>query len=133
MRRIALILLMALLPLQSIGAAAAYACAHERAPSGGHVAEAAPAHSHSHSHSHDPAHERADLAAATDDGSVEEDSERDSASASTCHGQGSAAVFACALVAPAPAAAGIVPSPYARFIAERFLESALRPPVLHHA
>lgn len=127
MRRIALILLMALLPLQSIWAAASNACPHEHVSGGKHAADPA------HERAHQQAHEHADTAAVTDDASANTDSERNSTAGSTCHGQGSAAVFADGLVALVPMAAGIVPSPYARFIAERFLESALRPPVLHHA
>ena len=127
MRRIALILLMALLPLQSIWAAASHACPHGRVSAGEHATD------FTHEHTHDQAHAYAGADAASDNASADADSERDSGTASTCHGQGSAAVFARGLVAPAPAAAGIVPSPYARFVADRFLESALRPPVLHHA
>ena len=123
MRRIALILLMALLPLQSIWAAASHACPHEGVSAGKHAADQA----------HKHAHEHAGTAAITDDASANADGHAGNATGSTCHSQGSAAVFADGFVAPAPAAAGIVPSPYARFVAERFLESALRPPVLHHA
>ena len=79
------------------------------------------------------AHEHAGTAAVTDGASADTDSERGSASDSTCHGQGSAAVFADDLVALAPTVAGIVPSPYARFFADRFPESPLRPPVLQLA
>ncbi|MDP1691799.1 MAG: hypothetical protein Q8L49_07605 [Burkholderiaceae bacterium] len=124
MRRIALILLVLLLPLQSIWAAAAHACPHESASAGHYAADAA------HAHAHDLAHERAGTAATTDDGSADAGSERDSAASSTCHGQGNAAVLGDDLVAVTVAVAGVMSSPYARFVADRFLESPLRPPVL---
>ncbi len=127
MRRIALILLMALLPLQSIWAAATHACPHERVSAGKQVADPA------HEHAHERAHEHAVTAAVADDMSADTDGNPGSTAGSTCHGQGSAAVFADGLVALVPTAAGIVPSPYARFVADRFLESPLRPPVLQRA
>ena len=123
MRRIALILLMVLLPLQSIWAAAANACPHEQRAAGKHAAGKA----------HEPGHEHAATAAVTDDGSAGTDAERGGAIGSTCHGQGNAAILADGLVAATVAALGIVPSPYARFVADRFLESPLRPPVLQFA
>ena len=123
MRRIALVLLMLLLPLQSIWAAASNACPHERGSGGRHAADAA------HAHAHGLAQEHAGTAAATDDGSADADSERHSATSSTCHGQGNAAVLGDDLVAVTVALADVVPSPYARFVADRFLESPLRPPV----
>ena len=114
---------MVLLPLQSIWAAAASACPHERVSAGEQAADQA----------HIQTHEHAGTATATDGASADTNSERGSASDSTCHGQGSAAVFADDLVALAPAAAGIVPSLYARSFADRFPESPLRPPVLQLA
>ena len=123
MRRIALILLMVLLPLQSIWAAASDACPHERVSAGKHAADQA----------HEQAHEHAGSAAITDDSSASADDHSGNATGSTCHSQGNAAVLAEGLVTAAVSAASILPSPYARFVADRFLESALRPPVLHHA
>ena len=114
---------MVLLPLQSTWAAAASACPHERVSAGKHAADQA----------HIQAHEHTGTATATADDSADTNSERGSASDSTCHGQGSAAVFADDLVALAPTVAGIVPSAYARFVADRFPESPLRPPVLQLA
>ena len=123
MRRIVLILLMALLPLQSIWAAASKACPHERVSAGKHAADQA----------HQQAHEHAGTAGVTDDGSADTDSERGGAAGSSCHGQGNAAVFVNDLVTLTVSPAGIVPTAYTRFIAERFLESPLRPPVLQLA
>lgn len=119
MRRIALILLMVLLPLQSIWAAAGNACPHERVSAGKHAANQA----------HEHAHEHAGTAANNDDASANADGHAGNATGSTCHSQGNAAVLAQDLVTAAVLAAGILPSPYARFVAERFLESPLRPPV----
>jgi hypothetical protein len=125
-RRIVLILLMVLLPLQSTWAAAASACPHERVSAGKHTADAA--HERGHEHAGIAA-----IAAIADDGSTNSDNGRGSAAGSTCHGQGNAAVIAHKLVALTPVAAGIVPTAYARFVADCFLESPLRPPVLHLA
>ena len=119
MRRIALTLLMLLLPLQSIWAAAANACPHAQRAAGAHAAVVA----------HEHAHEHGESAAAADDVSADTDSTVSSAAGSTCHGQGNAAVLGDDVVALTVAAAGVMSSPYARFVADRFLESPLRPPV----
>ncbi len=123
MRRIALILLMVLLPLQSIWVAAANACPHERLSAGKPVAD--------HAHAH--AHEYAGNAADANDVPADADGNPGSGVGSPCHGQGNAAVLTEDLVTAAVSAAGILPSPYTRFVADRFLESPLRPPVPHDA
>ena len=123
MRRIALILLMALLPLQSIWAAAVNACPQERLSAGEHAAD--PAHEH--------AHEHAGIATVTDDVSADTRGNTGSTAGSSCHGHGNAAVLAEGLVTAAVSAVGMVPSPYARFVADHFPESPLRPPVLQLA
>lgn len=123
MRRIALILLMVLLPLQSIWAAAVNACPHERVSAGKPVAD----------HAHEAAHEHTGNAAGVDDALADTDGNAGSSAGSSCHGQGNAAVLAEGPAALAVSQTGIVPSPYARFVADRYLESPLRPPVLHFA
>ncbi|MDP1693814.1 MAG: hypothetical protein Q8L49_18015 [Burkholderiaceae bacterium] len=123
MCRIALILLMVLLPLQSIWAAAVNACPHQRVSAGKPVAD----------HAHEPAHEHTGNAARADDGSADTNGHPSSSADSTCHGQGNPAVLAEHPTAVAASGAGIVPSPYIRFVADRYLESPLRPPVLHLA
>lgn len=123
MRRIALILLMVLLPLQSIWAAAANACPHEQMSAGKHGADLA----HEHAHGH------ADDAASADDVPANTDGNPGSGVGSPCHGQGNAAVIAEDRTTVADSRAGIVPSAYTRFVADRFLESPLRPPVPHDA
>ena len=129
MRRVALILLLALLPFQSLWAAATSACPHERAPAGTHGAERA----HAHAHAHRPAHEHPGTAAIADKGSADTHSHSGSVGGSSCHGQAYAAVIDDERVAATPTRAGIVSSPYARFVADRYPESPLRPPVQRRA
>ena len=125
MRRIALVLLMVLLPLQSIWAAAANATQHER---GGGVK---PFGHHEHAH--------AGVAIVADDASADtadtagEPGSTCSNEASTCHGHAPSAAFAEEGLAVAVCRAGYVHCPYERFIADRFLDSPLRPPVLQLA
>jgi hypothetical protein len=123
MRRIALILLMLLLPLQSIWAAAANACPHERMSASKHVA----------GHAHEHAHKSRSSDVVTDDVSGDTDGNPGSSAGSPCQGHGNAAVIAEDRMAVPDSRAGIVPSAYARFVADRFLESPLRPPVLRLA
>lgn len=114
---------MVLLPLQSIWIAAASACPHERLSAGKPVAD----------HAHEHAHEHAGNAAVADDVSADTDGDPGSTAGSTCHGQGNAAVIADNRMVVTVSGADIVPSPYTRFVADRFLESPLRPPVLNLA
>ena len=131
MRRIALIVLMVLLPLQSIWAAAANTCAHERVPAGRHGTDHVHGHGHTHGHAH--GHGQPDHAADTDGVSPGTDGDAGGSAGSPCHGHGNAAVIVEERIAVSDSQAGVVPSLYLRFVAERFLESPLRPPVLHLA
>ena len=130
MRRVALILLLALLAFQSLWAAAASACPHERV-TGTHGA------AHAHEDAHQAAHEHAGTAIVADAASAVAHSHADehagSVGSSSCHGQANAAVIEDDRMAVTPTQAGIVPSPYARFVADRYPESPLRPPVLRRA
>ena len=127
MRRIALILLMSLLALQSPWAAASSACPHERVPAAMHGAERA------HEDARQPAHEHIGATAVADKASADMDGHSGNVGDSPCHGQANAAVIDDDRTATTPTRAGIVPSPYARFVADRYLESPLRPPVLRRA
>lgn len=125
MRRTGLILLLLWLPLQSVWAVAAAACPHELTSGGRHGAGHAHAHEHAYGHS-GHAVGAADAAADTDDNPG-------GSAGFHCHGHGNAAAMAAGWLAVTGSRAGIVPSAYSRFVAERFLESPLRPPALHFA
>ena len=114
MRRIALILLIALLPFQSIWAAAANACQQECSSAGKHFGH----------HAHEHANAAGDSAP---DGAG--DSSLSDSSTSHGHGHGIAEVPLEDHPLVRASRPGYLPIPYRRSYADRFLESPLRPPL----
>jgi hypothetical protein len=111
MRRIALVLLIVLLPLQSIWAAAANACQHECGSAGKRLGH--------HLHQH--------VGTATDD-STADSADGAGVDGSTYHGHAAAALIGEELALATSCSRGYLPSPYRRHFADRFLEGPLRPP-----
>ncbi|NML17073.1 hypothetical protein [Azohydromonas caseinilytica] len=117
MRRFVLVLLIALLPLQAVWAAAANACGHEHMSGKAHFGH------HEHVHT-------AKVTAAADD--VPDAGAADwscGADCSTCHGHGWSAVLLDSPPALTQTGPGFVPSAYERFVAQRYLDNPLRPPL----
>lgn len=118
MRRLVLVLLIALLPLQAIWAAAANACGHE------HTAHQA------HFGHHQHAEPDANRVAGDDEGKPAIGEVACGGDCSTCHGHGWSAA---AMLEPPPTRVQSLPeawhSAYQRFSLQRFPDNLLRPPL----
>lgn len=119
MRRIALVLLIALLPLQSIWVVAANACQQQCGAGGEHFGH--------HPHVHDGAADDASTDARGDAG------DSNATDGSNFHGHGLSALI-LEDRSPIPSSRpGYLPSAYVRSFADRYLENPLRPPLRHGA
>jgi hypothetical protein len=121
MRRIVITLLIALFALQSVWTAAANACQHDCSAMGKNFGH----HHHAQDDGAHGAHSAHDAPADAPDESGTAAGGNDS----TTHSHGSLAVVADPPPAMTVSASGYLPSPYARFVADRFPDSLLRPPL----
>ena len=116
MRRITLCLLIALLPFQSIWAAAANVCQGACSAGGSDFGH------HEHAHAGVIVSDHATADSQTGPGAT------GGTDCSTYHGHGVAAVIFAAQLPVAVMRPGVAPSPYEGSFADRCLESPLRPP-----